>query len=225
MSYHEGMSTPSRSGFLQRLTMLRQGFTATRAVDPRLVPLLLAVCLGTVALAVAAGIAVGQPLLGTFFGVSLAILAGLIIFARRATAAQMVAIEGKPGAAAAVLQASRGWRVTPAVAFTRKQDFVHRAVGRGGIVLVGEGAPARVASLLKQEHRRISRLAGDTPVHEISVGNGAGQVPLKGLQLQLTRMPRALKSADVSQLDTKLKALSDNDLPMPKGPMPRMKRR
>jgi hypothetical protein len=39
-------------------------------------------------------------------------------------------------------------------------------------------------------------------------------------------MPRALKTAEVSTLDTKLRALSDNDLPMPKGPMPKgIKRR
>jgi hypothetical protein len=135
------------------------------------------------------------------------------------------AIDGKPGAAAAVLQTARGWRVTPAVAFTRKQDFVHRAVGRPGVVLVGEGAPARVSSLLKQEHRRIARIVGNTPVHEVSVGNGEGQIPLRNLQAHITRLPRTLKQGDVSGLDTKLKALSDNDLPMPKGPMPRMKRR
>lgn len=219
------METSSRPQFLQRLTVLRQAFIQTKAIDPKLVPLLLAVCLGILAVAVAIGVLTGHPVLATFLGVTLALLAGLLIFGRRTSVAQMGAIEGQPGAAAAVLQATRGWRVTPAVAFTRKQDFVHRAVGRGGIVLVGEGAPARVSSLLKQEHRRIARLAGDTPVHEISVGNGAGQVPLRNLQSQLTRMPKALKQPAVSALDTKLKALSDNDLPMPKGPMPRMKRR
>ena len=220
-----GMDTSSRPAFLRQLTMLRTAFVQTKAVDPQLVPLLAAVCLGVLAVATGLGVVFGHPVLGATMGVGLAVLAGLVIFGRRTSVAQLGAIEGKPGAAAAVLQATRGWRVTPAVAFTRKQDFVHRAVGRGGIVLIGEGAPARVASLLKQEHRRIARVAGDTPVHEVSVGNAAGQVPLKGLQVHLTRLPRALKSAEVSSLDTKLRALSDNDLPMPKGPMPRAKRR
>lgn len=219
------MATSSRPAFLQRLTLLRQAFTQTREVDPKLVPLLFAVCLGVLAVAIGLGVLAGRPFLGTFFGVTFAVLAGLVIFGRRTSVAQLGAIEGKPGAAAAVLQSARGWRVTPAVAFTRKQDFVHRAVGRSGVLLVGEGAPARVSSLLKQEHRRIARVIGDAPVHEISVGNATGQVPLKGLQAHIARLPRALKPKEVSGLDTKLRALSDNDLPMPKGPMPRMKRR
>ena len=219
------MSESSRPMFLQRLSMLRQAFIQTKAVDPKLVPILAVVSLTIIAVAVGLGFVVDQPILGAILGIGLALLAALLVFGRRTSVAQLGAIEGKPGAAAAVLQASRGWRVTPAVAFTRKQDFVHRAVGRGGIVLVGEGAPARVGTLLKQEHRRIARVAGDTPIHEFSVGNGSGQVPLKSLQVQLTKLPKALKPADVSQLDTKLKALSDNDLPMPKGPMPRVKRR
>lgn len=205
--------------------MLRQAFVATKGVDPKLVPLLAGVCLPILAICVAVGILTNHPVLGTFVGVTLALLVGLVLFGRRTSVAQLGMIEGQPGAAAAVLQASRGWRVTPAVAFTRKQDFVHRAVGRGGIVLVGEGAPARVSSLLKQERRRIGRVAGETPIHEVSVGNGEGQVPLRLLQAHLTRMPRTLKPAAVSALDTKLKALSDNDLPLPKGPMPRVKRR
>lgn len=219
------MSDSSRPMFLQRLILLRQAFSQTKAVDPKLVPTLAVVCLGVLAVAVAVGFLLDAPVLGAILGVGLALLAGLLVFGRRTSVAQLGAIEGKPGAAAAVLQASRGWRVTPAVAFTRKQDFVHRAVGRGGIVLVGEGAPARVGTLLKQEHRRIARVAGETPIHEFSVGNGTGQVPLKSLQIQLTKLPKALKPADVSTLDTRLKALSDNDLPMPKGPMPRVKRR
>jgi len=219
------MDASSRPAFVQRLSTVWQAFHQTRAVDPRLVPLLVGTTLAIFLIVVGIGIITGHPALAAFTAVGLSLLAALVIFGRRTSVAQLGMIEGKPGAAAAVLQATRGWRVTPAVAFTRKQDFVHRAVGRGGIVLVGEGAPARVASLLKQEHRRIARVAGEAPVHEISVGNSAGQVPLKSLQAQLTRMPRALKTADVSALDTKLKALSDNDLPLPKGPMPRAKRR
>ena len=216
---------PSRSKFVQRLSQLRLAFVQTKAIDPKLVPLLLGVCLTILVGAVVIGVLTDSPVLWTTFGVLTALLAGLLIFGRRTSTAAIGAIEGQPGAAAAVLQSSRGWRVTPAVAFTRKQDFVHRAVGRGGIVLVGEGAPARVSSLLKQEHRKVARVAGEAPIHEINVGTGAGQVPLKQLQTHLTKLPRKLKPKDVSNLYTKLAALGDNELPMPKGPMPRMKRR
>ena len=215
----------SRPQAFQRLAQLRLAFVQTKAIDPKLVPLLLSVCLGVLAAAVLIGVLTGYPVWGTVLGVVFALLAGLLIFGRRTSVAALGQIEGKPGAAAAVLQSFRGWRVTPAVAFSRKQDFVHRAVGRPGVVLVGEGAPARVASLLKQEQRRISRVVGDTPVHEISIGTGEGQVPLRSLQAHVTRLPRKLKPSEVTSLNTKLNALADNELPMPKGPMPKMKRR
>ena len=219
------MEPSSRPVILQRMSQLRLAFVQTKAIDPKLVPTLLIACLSVLAVCVGLGVWQRHPVLGSFVGVMLAILVGLFIFGRRTSVAALGAIEGKPGAAAAVLQSSRGWRVTPAVAFTRKQDFVHRAVGRSGVVLVGEGAPARVSSLLKQEHRRIGRVVGETPVHEVSVGNAPGQIPLKGLQAHLARLPRAIKPGEVSSLDTKLRALSDNDLPMPKGPMPRAGKR
>ena len=80
--------------------------------------------------------------------VLLAVLTGTAIFGRRATEAMYAQVEGRPGAAAAVLQGMRGdWRVTPAVGFTRNQDLVHRVIGRPGVVLVGEGhRPPRSAS-------------------------------------------------------------------------------
>jgi hypothetical protein len=220
----QGMDS-SRSKIAQRMSQLRLAFVQTKAIDPKLVPLLLGVCLTIIVAAVVVGVLTGSPVLWTVFGVLTAIMAGLLIFGRRTSTAAIGAIEGQPGAAAAVLQSARGWRVTPAVAFTRKQDFVHRAVGRGGIILVGEGAPARVSSLLKQEHRKVARVAGDAPIHEVNVGNGTGQIPLKQLQTHITKLPRKLKPKDVSNLYTKLAALGDNELPMPKGPMPRMKRR
>ena len=219
-------SSRSKLGqFGQRLSQLRLAFVQTKAMDPKLVPLLLVVCGVIIVVAVVVGILTDSPVLWTIFGLVAALFAALLIFGRRTSTAAIGAIEGQPGAAAAVLQSSRGWRVTPAVAFTRKQDFVHRAVGRGGIVLVGEGSPARVSSLLKQEHRKVARVAGDAPVHEVNVGHGDGQVPLKQLQTHITKLPRKLKPKDVSELYTKLAALGDNELPMPKGPMPRMKRR
>ena len=112
------------------------------------------------------------------FGVLLGAMAGVILFGRFAQAAQYSAIAGQPGAAAAVLQSMRGnWTVTPAVNANRNMDVVHRAVGRAGVVLVGEGMPSRVAGLLANEKRKIFKL------------------------------PRALKPAAVSDLNYRLKAL------------------
>ncbi len=174
------------------------------------------------ALATIIGLLAGSLIGGIVSGVVLGSLVALSFFGRRASRIQLAAIEGRPGAAAAVLQAMRGrWWVTPAVAATRKQDLVHRVVGRPGVVLVGEGSPGRVRSLLEQEARRVSRVAGDAPVHEVSVGEGKGQVPLGRLTAHLTRLPRKLKSKQAATLDARLSALGSQQLPVPKGPIPR----
>lgn len=214
------------TNFNQRLSQIRLAFNQTREVDSRLVPWMAGVGLGLLVLSMALGVLALRPILGAVFGILLGTMGAMSVFGRRMQRAQYAAIEGQPGAAAAVLQSLRGnWRVTPAVAFTRKQDFVHRVVGRPGVVVVGEGSRARVAQLLKQEHRRVSRAAGDAPVHEVSVGEGEGQVPLAKLQSHLSKLPRKLKRGAVDDLDTRLSALRDTNMPIPKGPIPFTKKR
>jgi hypothetical protein len=216
------MADQPRPKLRERIRQLRMAFSATRQVDPKLLPLLIGVPLATLVVFVLLGVLIGRPVFAIVVGVLFAVLAALLVFGRRATNAQMAAIEGRPGAAAAVLQSMRGpWIVTPAVAFTRKQDFVHRVVGRPGVIMVGEGARARVASLLKQESRRVARAVGDVAVHEVSVGDGEGQVPLGKLQTHLQKLPRAMKAREVGPLERRLAALKDQNLPIPKGPPPR----
>lgn len=221
------MASERFASFTNRLHQLGQAFTNTRQADKRLVPLMVGVPLLVLAVSVGlAGLAGGRWVTGTVVGVLFALLAALAVFGRRASKAMLGSIEGQPGAAAAVLQTMRGkWRVTPAVAFTRKQAFVHRVVGRPGVVLVGEGAVARVRSLLKQEARKAARVVGDTPVHEVAVGDGEGQVPLGKLQAHLTKLKRVVRTKDIPEIDRRLRALGDRDVPLPKGPMPRGKRR
>lgn len=210
----------------KRISQLALAFRQTRQVDPRLVPYVAGAAAVAFLICLAIGILTGHPVLGAVFGLAFAALAALFVFGQRTQSAAMGAMEGRPGAAAAVLQSMRGpWRVTPAVAITRKQDFVHRVVGRPGVVVVGEGSRARVADLLRQERRRIARMVGDTPVHEVSVGDGDGQVPLRGLQNHLARLPRALKPPQIEAVDNRLQSLGSANMPIPKGPMPRSRRR
>lgn len=203
----------------QRIEQLRQAWQLARADNPRM-PVFV---IGTVVAIVAVTVAVCL-VLGTWLwlplGVMLAVLAGMIIFGRSAQSAQYAQIEGRPGAAAAVLEAMRGqWFITPAVGFTKKQDFVHRAIGRPGVVLVAEGKPTRLKPVVAKERRRMSRLVGDTPVHVITVGNGDGQVSLERLQATLTKLPRKVGKGDVPRLARELDAL-DPGAPMPKGYVP-----
>lgn len=206
----------------ERLSQIRRAFDNTRQTDPRLVAVMLAWGLGAFAVVLAVGLLLGATIVGPVAAVVIGLLAAFVTFNRRLQKAAITQMEGQPGAAAAVLQSMRGpWKVTPAVAATRKQAFVHRVVGRPGVVLVGEGSKARVTSLLKQEHRRVARAIGDTPVHEVNVGDGPDQIPLRKLQNHVTRLPRAMKPKQVGPLDRKLNALGDQQMPIPKGPVPR----
>jgi hypothetical protein len=131
-------------------------------------------------------------------------------------------VEGQPGAGASVLQTLRGdWRTTPAVAFNRNMDFVHRVVGRPGVVLIGEGSPAQLRPLITDQKRRVGRVAPDTPIYEVLVGDGEGQVPLRKLNQHMMRLPRNVGRRDISGLEQRMKALGGTSMPMPKGPMPK----
>jgi hypothetical protein len=93
-------------------------------------------------------------------------------------------------------------------------------VGRPGVILVGEGSPNRLASLLAAEKKRVARVAYEVPIFEFQVGNEEGQVPVSKLQRKIMRLPRQLKPGVVSDINHRLKALSPS-LQAPKGPIPR----
>lgn len=208
----------------ERIAQLRAAFDATRQVDDKLVPLVVGSAAATFAVAlVLIGVLGGRWLLGAVTATLLALLVALIVFGRRSQSAQLAMIEGQPGAAAAVLNSLRGqWFVTPAVAFNKKQDLVHRVVGRAGVVLVAEGSSAsRVKALLAQEKKKVSRVTGDVPVHTVVVGEGEGTVSLKQLQVTMTKLPRSLSKTEVPKLERKLAPLDKGNVPIPQGYMPR----
>jgi hypothetical protein len=112
------------------------------------------------------------------------------------------------------------WRVESGVAGTPQLDAVHRVLGRPGIVLVGEGQPQRVRSLIAQEKKRVARVVGDTPIYDIVVGDGEGQVPLRKLSQHVMRLPRNLSAAEVNSLGRRMSALGGSRMPVPGGPLP-----
>lgn len=214
------------AGFANRIRNLAKVFAETRRIDARLVPFMAGVGVGILVVFVIIGLLIDRPVLLTLLGLLVAVTGALQVFSIRASRAAMANLTGRSGAAGAVLsQLRRPWHVFPAVAFNRRQDFVHLAVGRPGVLLVGEGAPAGAAALLKQERRRIARAAGDVTVHEVNVGEGAGQLPLNKLQRHLMALPKELKKDEVEALANRLRVLGSSRAPMPKGPVPRAPRR
>jgi hypothetical protein len=207
----------------ERFEQIKLAFERTREVDPRFVPYLVAAALvGFLVPFLISWLALGELIWGIAFGFLFAPLAAMIVFNRRVSSAQFEAMEGQPGAAAMVLQSMRGpWHVTPAVAFNRKQDLVHRVVGKPGVVLVGEGSRAGVKTLMKSEARKMRRAVGDeVDVHEVIVGEREGEVELPKLRMHVMKLPRSVKKKQVAALETRLAALTDAAGPMPKGPVP-----
>lgn len=201
---------------------VRQAFTLTRQNDPRLIPYL--IISGVLTAAVVYFVV--SIFAGPYLPIPVAVLAGgvvaLFVFSRRAQTSMYTQAEGTPGAAAWVLTNNlRGdWHATPTVAGTAQLDAVHRLVGRPGVVLVGEGAPHRVRGLIAQEKKKVARVAGDTPIYDVIVGTGDGEVSLRKLNNYLFKLPRNLSREQVSALDKRLQALGGGKPALPGGPMP-----
>lgn len=210
-----------RAASKSRRGQIIEAFKMQRQEDKALVPWLAGTLLGVTAVVFAIGWLLGLQWWLLPVGVMLGVLAAMILFGRRVQRTVYRKAEGQPGSAAWALDNLKGrWRVTQTVAATTQLDAVHRVLGGPGVILVAEGAPHRVKGLLAQEKKRVSRLVGETPIYDITIGNEEGQVPLRKLQSYLMKLPRNLKPAQIDSLEAKLAALGNRGAAMPKGPAP-----
>jgi hypothetical protein len=207
-----------------RLKQIALTYKMAKRTDPRIGLVIAGVGIVVFGVFLGVGALLGHPIYLGILGFVVALLAMAILFGRRAERAAFGQLEGQPGAAAAVLDnIGRGWVTTPAVAMNRNQDVIHRAVSKAGIVLVGEGNPNRLKGMLAAEKKRMARVVSDVPVHDIIVGAGEGQVPIKKLRTTLVKLPRTLPGPQVTVVNDRLRALGDlmSKMPIPKGPMPK----
>jgi Domain of unknown function (DUF4191) len=204
-----------------RRKQLFQAFNMQRKEDKALIPLMAGAVIVVAGALFAIGLLFDMQWVLLPIGIALGLLVAVIIFGRRVQRNVYSKADGQPGAAAWALDNMRGrWRVTPTVAGTAQLDAVHRVIGRPGVVLVAEGAPHRVKSLLAQEKKRVARVVGDTPIYDIIVGNEEDQVPLRRLQQKIMKLPTNLKGAQIDNLEKRLSALASRGAALPKGPMP-----
>jgi F0F1-type ATP synthase assembly protein I len=202
---------------------LRQAFTLTRQKDPKFLPLFIsAIVIAVAVVYVVVFLVTGSPYLPIPLALIVGFLAAMLVFSRRAQRSMFAQAEGQAGAAGWMLQQQlRGdWRLTQAVAGTTQLDVVHRLVGRPGVVLVGEGASHRVRGLLAQEKKRTARVVGDTPIYDITVGTGEGDVRLSRLNRYLLKLPANLSKEQVGAVEKRLSALGGTRAGMPQGPVP-----
>jgi hypothetical protein len=198
-----------------------EAFKMQRREDKALLPIMIGVFLAPVAVAFVAGLFFNLQWALLPLGGILGVLLAVIVFGRRVQRSVYTKAEGQPGAAGWALDNMRGrWNLTQAVAGTTQLDAVHRLIGRPGIVLVAEGAPHRVKTLLAQEKKRVARVIGDTPIYDVIVGNDEGQIPLRRLQQHIMKLPRNITPSQIDTLETRLAALASRGAALPKGPLP-----
>lgn len=184
-----------------------------------LLPLAVAIVLGVVLNGAQPVMMVLWVILGVFAGV----LAAMIVLGRRAERAAYSQIEGQPGAVGAVLQNGlrRSWIANemPIAVSPKTQDAVYRIVGRGGIVLIGEGPRSRTQRMLEDERRKHARVVPNVPITFIHVGPDADSTTLYGIKTELRQLKRALRTQEIRTVNARLESLvkAKGLLPIPKG--------
>jgi hypothetical protein len=205
----------------EKLKQIATAYKITKERDPRLPLYLLLAFVVAGGIIELLGVLSGHVFISLVPAVLIGVMGAMIIFGRRAQKAAFTQVEGQPGAAAWVIQGMRGdWRKELTVAANAQLDTVHRLIGKPGIVLIGEGAPHRVRTLIAQEKKRTARIAGETPIYDIIAGDEEGQVPLKKLSQYLVKLPRNIDSKQMTSLEGRLQALSGPRKALPKGPLP-----
>lgn len=214
-----------RPGFFSQLRTL---YSFTQKAF-RWLPFLL---IGIVLLGIAAGVAIGllippvaiwSIVLWTITGIMLGVLAALMTLTRLSTKAMYRRLDGMPGATGHVLSTSLGrrWQAgdMPVGINPKTQEAVYRAIGRGGVVIVGEGARGRLTRLVNDERSKVQRVASGVPITVLYVGHGEDEVPIGKLASTIKALPKAIDRATMAAVIKRVESVSQSltSLPIPKG--------
>lgn len=223
----EKSTTPKAAKEPGRLKQMYRVFQMTRRYDPTAiwwmalgfaVPVIVGTALGFLL----SGNSTPGIILWIVSGVLAGLLAFMMILARKAERAAYSQIAGQPGAVGAVLKSSlpRGWTGSemPVAISPKTQDAVYRAVGRGGVVLIGEGPATRTQKMVDDERRKISRILPNVPVSVVQVGPDDDAIPLHKLARHLAKFKKALNKAEIFAVNNRVSSLHKGpNLPIPKG--------
>ncbi len=201
-----------------------QTYKMTAEVDDKLNIYLIAAFLGVAIVLSLVGIWAPPFWMWLILGVTGGLTAALWILVQRSKKSTYIRYEGQPGSAEVALMMlnSKKWEYTAVITANRQLDAVHRAVGPGGIVLVAEGQPARVKTLLNSEVKKHEQLSYGVPVVTVMMGDADGQVPLSKLADYITKLPKKLSAAQIKDIKARLRALDAvrPKAPIPRGPLP-----
>jgi hypothetical protein len=214
-----------RPRFFSQLSTL---YTFTQKEYRWLPFLLIGILLAGVGLGIGVGLlipplAVWSIILWALTGLMVGILASLMTMTRLSTRAMYRKIDGMPGATGHVLSTSLGrrWQASemPVGINPKTQDAVYRAVGRGGVVIVGEGARGRLTRLINDERSKVQRVASGVPVTVLYVGHGEDEVSIAKLAPTIKGLPKTVDRATMAAVIKRIDSVSQSlaSLPIPKG--------
>ena len=224
----------------KRFAALRQIPTVYKAVkgfDPQIGWWMLGVFLLIFAVFVGIGFLIGHPIYLGFIGFPIAAMGAMITLSRRGERAAFGAMAGKAGQTIGALSMlRRGWyydQEPVAADAARPQEIanaamIFRALGKAGVVLIGEGPLPRAKRLMEKEVKKVNRVAPGVPVHSLYVGEGEEQVDVKKLTRTLTKLKPVLTNDEMSAVNRRLKSLPSIRQGLPAGVDPtkaRMDRR
>jgi hypothetical protein len=159
----------------------------------------------------------------SIFGVLFGVLAAMSVLTWRAKNATYKRYEGQKGSAeVAMSMLSKEWVKSPVITANRQLDIVHRVVGPAGIVLIGEGDPGRLRAMLATEAKKHEQVKYGVKVTMLVMGDRDNQVPLGKLADHIKKLPKVIKTAEITDISNRLRALDSMrpKIPLPKGPMP-----
>lgn len=214
-----------RPGFFSQLRTL---FRITREAYRWLPFALIGILLAGIALGIGIGflippVAAWSVILWAVTGLMAGALGAMITMTRLSTRAMYKKIDGMPGAAGHVLSTGlgRNWSASemPVGVNPRTQEAVYRAIGRGGVVVIGEGARGRLTRLVNDERSKVQRVASGVPVNVFYVGHGEDEVPIGKLASTIKALPKKIDRATMAAVIKRIDSVSQSvtSLPIPKG--------
>ena len=164
-------------------------------------------------------------ILTVLLGIMVGLLLATMTLTRRSDKVGYAKMEGRPGAAAAVLssisKAGFSFPQEPVWIDAKTKDAIWRGTGRTGVYLIAEGDYNRVNKAMNREEEKIRRITRGSaiPIYRISVGHGPDQVPLNKLQRTVVKKKIKLTATELETLNDRLVTLQkrQNALGMPKG--------
>lgn len=162
-------------------------------------------------------------LLWSVTAVFVGLVAVLLVLTRRAKRGTYKRYEGQAGSAEVALSMLPGkkWHSTPAIAVTRHMDVVHRTLGPGGLILIGDGEPGRLKALLASERKKHDQILYGVQAQVIQMGEREGQVSLDKLADHIRKLPKQLTDSQIDEAKQRLRSLDQMrpKAPIPKGPV------